>query len=145
MMLQWLSTGMTSQILSSNVQCSRACEGQSRLAQSTATPTRLLSVLGLLTVWEFDSGVGGRHSKKSRRGCVVFAYLSVEFMWHPFSPVLFSQYSSGSRREMTSLPCLYRRLVRSCCITTRGNEITRCDRPSKLQPATRTGQNDSLQ
>lgn len=144
MMLQWLSTGMTSQILSSNVHCSRACEGQSRLAQSTATPTHDFSVC--LDFSQSGSSILGLGADIPRNpGCVVFAYLSLEFMWHPFSPVLFSQYSSGSRREMTSLPSLYRRLARSRCITTRGNEITRCDRPSKLQPATRTGQNDGLQ
>lgn len=109
------------------------------------THTRPLGVLGLLTTWEFDSGVGGRHSKKSRQSCMVFAYLSLEFIWHPFSPVLFSQYSSDSRREMTSLPSLHRRLARSHCITICGNEITRCDLPSKLQPATRMGQTDGPQ
>lgn len=144
MRLQWLSTGMTWRILPSNVQCSRGCEGQSQLAQSPEHP-HTASRCGLLTVWGFDSGVGGRHSKKSRQSCMVLAYLSLEFIWHPFSSVLFSQYSSGSRREMTSLPSLHRRLARSHCITICGNEITRCDLPSKLQPATRMGQTDGPQ
>ena len=136
MMLQWLSTGMT-WWLSSNVKSS---SGVSRQASAGAfnqnTHTRPLCVLGPLLVWESDSGVRGQtfqeNQVKLRGFCLpIFGFHTASLQPRP---VLTRQLRFKARDDFS--PSLHRRLARSCCITTRGNEITRCDLPSKFQPAT---------
>lgn len=113
---------MTWRILPSNVQCSRD-EGQSQLG--AVRNTHGLSVC--LDFSQPGSSILGWGQTFQEIQAELHGLCLPIFGIHMASlrprPVL-TVPSSDSRREMTSLPSLHRRLARSHCITICGNEIT---------------------